>query len=68
MKGGVETSATVQGEPCLAHNVVPRLVASITMDNFFSNIPLFTKLLEKGTYATGTIWCNWVGLPIIEYQ
>jgi len=58
------------GAPRLAHDVVLRLVAPIegkghviTMDNFFSSILLFAELREKGTYATGTIRCNRIGLP-----
>ena len=35
----------------------------ITMNNFFSSIPLFKELLKRGTYATGTIRSNRVGLP-----
>ena len=33
------------------------------MDNYFSSIGLFEELREIGTYATGTIRCNRVGLP-----
>ena len=58
-----------RGEARLAYNVVLQLVSPyegkghvITMDNFFSNIPLFKELLERGTYATGTIRCNRMGL------
>ena len=58
-----------RGEAWLAYNVVLRLVSPyedkehvITMDNFFSSIPLFKELLERRTYATGTIQCNRVGL------
>ena len=50
------------GEVRLAFNVVLRLVSPykskghiITMDNFFSSIPLFKDLLERGTYTTDTI-------------
>ena len=57
----------------LAYNIVLRLVSPyegkrhvITMDNFFSSIPLFKELLEMGTYATDIIRCNRVGLPCIE--
>jgi hypothetical protein len=35
----------------------------VVMDNFFSSIPLFVDLLEKGTYATGTVRANRIGLP-----
>ena len=58
------------GEARLAYNVVLQLVSPyegkrhvITMDKFFSSIPLFKELLERGTYATSTIRCNCVGLP-----
>lgn len=33
------------------------------MDNFFSSVGLFKDLLDRGTYATGTMRSNWVGLP-----
>ena len=57
-------------EARLAYNVMLRLVSPcegkghvITIDNSFSNIPLFKELLERGTYTTGTIQCNRVYLP-----
>jgi len=37
----------------------------IAMDNFFSSIPLFKDLLEKGIYATGTVRANRIGLPSV---
>lgn len=61
----------VRGEPRLAHNVVMDLVQGLegkghvlVMDNFFSSIGLFTKLAAIHIYATGTIRCNRVGLPL----
>lgn len=54
----------------LANNVVIRLLDGlwnrwhvVTMDNFFSSISLFTSLLSRGVYATGTVRANRVGLP-----
>jgi hypothetical protein len=35
----------------------------VVMDNYFISIGLFEKLLEKGIYATGIVWDNWIGLP-----
>jgi hypothetical protein len=60
----------VCGEPCLAHNVVLKLVRGlegknhiIVMDNYFSSIGLFKELRGMEIYATGTICANRVGLP-----
>ena len=61
---------TPHEEAKLAHNLVLRLVEGlwhhshvIVMDNYFSLIGLYMDLLERGTYATGTIRTNRVGLP-----
>ena len=47
------------GEARLACNIVLSPYEGkghmITMDNSFSSIPLFKELLERETYATGTI-------------
>jgi hypothetical protein len=60
-----------RGEANLAKKVVMDLVESIhdmghviVMDNFFSSIDLFKALQERGTYATGTIRSNRIGLPL----
>ena len=34
----------------------------VLMDSFFSSVPLFIDLLEKDTYATGTVRANYIGL------
>jgi hypothetical protein len=59
-----------QGEASLAHAIVMKLLQGlenkghcIVMDNYFSSIGLFKDLALKGTYATGTIRSNHVGLP-----
>ena len=39
---------------------------NIYTDNLYTSIPLYTKLLEKGFKATGTIHKNHKGLP--EYS
>lgn len=61
-----------RGQPKLAHNVVLHLLTSnegrghvIAMDNFFTSIPLFKDLLDKGIYATRTVRANRVGLPLV---
>ena len=50
------------GESTIAHRVVTQLCSGleyleqcITMDNYFSSIPLFVELASKGIYATSTI-------------
>ena len=60
------------GDAKLPHNVVMHLVDGlwdvghcVTMDNFFSNIGLFTTLLARGMYACDTVKQNQVGLPSI---
>jgi hypothetical protein len=60
-----------RGEANLAKKVVMDLVESIhnmghviVMDNFFSSIDHFKALEERGTYATGTIRSNRIGLPL----
>ena len=35
----------------------------IYCDNFFTSPSLFKELLEKGTYACGTVWQNSKGFP-----
>jgi hypothetical protein len=35
----------------------------VVMDNFFCSIPLSEDLVKKGIYATGTVKCNYIGLP-----
>jgi hypothetical protein len=35
----------------------------VTMDNFFTSVPLFTDLLEQGTMATGTLRGNRKYIP-----
>ena len=64
-----ESEPTI-GDARLAHNVVMQLVDGlwdvghcVTMDNFFSNVGLFTILLSCSIYACNTIKKNWVGLP-----
>ena len=46
----------------LGRNVVKRLTRDLVcqqytvyMDNFFSSVPLFQKLMDDGIYATGTM-------------
>lgn len=35
----------------------------VTMDNFFTSVDLFARLLERKIYASGTVRLNRVGLP-----
>jgi hypothetical protein len=58
-----------QGEASLAHPIVIKLLQGlenkghcIVMDNYFSSTSPFKDLALKGTYATGTIRSNRVGL------
>lgn len=58
-----------RGEANFAKKKVMNLVESIhnmghaiVMDNFFSSNDLFKALEERGTYATGTIHSNCIGL------
>ena len=51
-------------------NVIHRLLHGlenkghiVVMDKFFSSVPLFMDLLDEGTYATGTVRTNRIGLP-----
>jgi hypothetical protein len=37
----------------------------VVLDNYFSSIGLFIELLANGTYATGTMRSNRVGLPLV---
>jgi hypothetical protein len=36
----------------------------VVMDNYFTVVGLFKKLLDRGIYATGTMRSNRVGLPV----
>jgi hypothetical protein len=36
----------------------------VVMDNYFTSISLFEKLLDKGIYVIGTVRRNHVGLPL----
>jgi hypothetical protein len=36
----------------------------VVMDNFFTSVPFFRDLANKGIYATGTIRSNRVGIPL----
>ena len=61
---------TTHGEAKLAHNLVVRLLEGlwhhghvVVMDNYFSSIRFFLDLLARGTYATGTVRANRIGLP-----
>ena len=58
------------GDPSLAQEVVLNLVEDlhgkghvITMDNYFTSIPLYMELLFRGIYASGTVRLNRIGLP-----
>ena len=58
------------GDPSLVQEVVLNLVEdlygkghAITMDNYFTSIPLFKELLFRGIYAIWTIKLNRIGLP-----
>ena len=58
------------GDPSLAHEMILKLVEDlygkghvITMDNYFSSILLFKKLLWRRIYATSTVRLNHIGLP-----
>ena len=35
----------------------------VVINKFFSSVPLFMELLNKGTYATGIVRANRIGLP-----
>ena len=66
----LEESRSARGESNLPTRVVLDLTSDIhekghvvVMDNYFSSIELFNALEEKGTYATGTIRSNRIGLP-----
>ena len=57
------------GEAMQGVNVVHGLLVGsenrdyiVVIDNFFSSVPLFVDLLGKGTYATGTVKANRIGL------
>jgi hypothetical protein len=59
-----------QGKASLAHAIVMKLLQGledrghcVVMDNYFFSIGLFKDLALKGTYATGTIRSNRIGLP-----
>ena len=55
----------------MAHDVVTKLAINleylghcITIDGYFTLIPLFIELVLKGIYATGIVtWTNHIGLP-----
>jgi hypothetical protein len=54
----------------LAEEVVLKMVDGmdnkghvVVMDNYFTSVGLFKKLLDKGIYATGTVQNNRIGLP-----
>ena len=36
----------------------------VVMDNYFTGVCLFKKLLDRGIYATGVMKNNRVGLPL----
>jgi hypothetical protein len=62
--------AIPRGEATLAHAIVTKLLQGldnkghcVVMDIYFSSIDLFKDLALQGTYATGTIMSNRVGLP-----
>ena len=59
-----------RGEAMQGANVVHELLRglenrghTVIMDNFFSSVLLFINLLGKGTYATGTVKADRIGLP-----
>ena len=68
-----EGQARVQGqhgESSLASEVVTKLITGleflehcITMDNYFTSIPLFVELASMGIYATGSVRANCIGIP-----
>lgn len=67
----VEVATVERGEPKLAHGVVLKLVEGlenkghvVVTNNYFSSVGLFVDLLKLGIYATGTMRCNRVGLPL----
>ena len=69
--GNIGGQPSRQGKPKLVEDVVLKLIHSnegrrhcIVMDNYFSSIGLFEELGKIGTYATGTIRGNRVGLPM----
>ena len=58
-----------RGEANLAHSVVTKLMDRnngkghvVVMDNYFTSVGLFEELAQNGTYATGTIRTNRVGI------
>ena len=60
------------GESTLAHDVVMRFAEElagrrhhITMNNYFTSIPLFVELTHLQIYATGMVQSNQVGLPVV---
>ena len=46
----------------LTRDIVGKQYA-VYMDNFFSGIPLFQRLLDDGSYATGTLRLNRTSFP-----
>ena len=54
----------------MAHEVVTKISVGlehlghcITMDNYFTSIPLLVELASRGIYGRGTIRINRIGLP-----
>lgn len=69
-KGVPGIKGSKKGEAKQGANVVHALLEGlenrghiVVMDNFFSSVPLFMELLGKGTYATGTVRADRIGLP-----
>jgi hypothetical protein len=59
-----------RGEPRLAHSIVMKLIEGnhgkghcLVMDNYFTSVGLLEELAAHGTYGTGTVRFNRVGIP-----
>ena len=69
-KGVPGIKGSKKGEAMQGANVVQGLLVGlenrghiVVLDKFFSSISLFVDLLEKGTYVTGMVRANRIGLP-----
>jgi hypothetical protein len=69
--GAVAEPSGIRAESNLAKGVVLKMVDGmenkghvVVMDNYFTGVGLFKKLLDRGIYATGTVRNNRVGLSL----